>query len=314
VNKIDLYIGIDVSKMTLEVAMRPKEERWKVGNDETGIEELTSQLLALCPTLIVLEATGGWEIPVTSALACKRLPVAVVNPRQVRAFAQATGKLAKTDEIDACVLAHFAQAVRPVPRPVPNEQFQALLALLSRRRQVVEMLTAEKNRLGTARQAVRRRIRAHIVWLEQELKALDDDLSQSIRTSPLWREKDDLLRSVPGVGRVVSFTLVAELPELGKLNRKQIAALVGVAPLNRDSGTLRGRRTTWGGRAQVRSALYMATLVATRYNPVIAAFYQRLCKAGKRKKVALIACMRKLLIILNTIVKHRTPWRYVPVS
>jgi transposase len=281
-----------------------------VTNDETGIEQIKSRLGELRPELVVLEATGGLEIPLASVLACAQQPVAVVNPRQVRDFARATGRLAKTDLLDAQVLAHFAEAVRPEPRPVPDERLQALGALLGRRRQLVEMLTMEKNRLHSARKEVRERINEHIAWLKKELESLDQDLNRSIRKLPLWREQDDLLQSVPGVGRVTSLTLLAELPELGKLNRKQIAALVGVAPLNRDSGTLRGKRTIWGGRAQVRSALYMAALVATRFNPIIAAFYQRLCDAGKEKKVALVACMRKLLTILNAIVKHRTPWRY----
>jgi len=305
-----LYVGIDVSKSSLEVAVRPTDERWRVANDERGIEQISSHLRELGPALIVLEATGGLEVPLASALACAQQPVAVVNPRQVRDFARATGKLAKTDLLDAQVLAHFAEAVCPEPRPVPDERLQALSALLARRRQVMEMLTMERNRLHSARREVRERIKEHIAWLQKELESLDQDLSRSLRALPLWREQDDLLRSVPGVGRVTSLTLLAELPELGQLNRKQIAALVGVAPLNCDSGVLRGRRTIWGGRSQVRSALYMAALVATRHNPVIAAFYQRLCGAGKEKKVALVACMRKLLTILNAIVKHRTPWRY----
>lgn len=314
VNRNELYVGIDVSKASLDVAVRPTDERWRAANDEGGIERISSRLGELQPVLIVLEATGGLEVPLASALACAKQPVAVVNPRQVRDFARATGKLAKTDLLDAQVLAHFAEAVHPEPRPVPDERLQALSALLGRRRQVTEMLVAEKNRLHSARGGVRERIEEHIAWLQKELDSLDQDLNCSIRALPLWREQDDLLRSVPGVGRATSLTLLAELPELGKLDRKQIAALVGVAPLNRDSGILRGRRTIWGGRSQVRSALYMAALVATRHNPVIAAFYQRLCGAGKEKKVALVACMHKLLTILNAVIKHRTPWRYAHLS
>ena len=272
-NQKELYVGIDVSKASLDVAVRPTDERWKVANDETGIEQISSRLGELRPVLVVLEATGGLEVPLTSALACAQQPVAVVNPRQVRDFARATGKLAKTDLLDAQVLAHFAEAVHPEPRPVPDEQLQALRALFARRRQVVEMITMEKNRLHSARMPVRERVKEHIAWLRTELESLNQDLGRSIHDLPVWREQDNLLQSVPGVGPVTSFTLLAELPELGKLDRKQIAALVGVAPLNRDSGARRGKRTIWGGRAQVRSVLYMAALVATRHNPIIAAFY-----------------------------------------
>lgn len=259
--------------------------------------------------MIVLEATGGLEVPLTSALAAAGLPVVVVNPRHVRDFAKASGQLAKTDALDAQTLAQFAEVMRPTPRPLPDAQAQALAALLTRRRQLVEMLTAEKNRLRTAAPPIRKSVRAHIAWLERELTHTDTDLAQAIRQSPVWQEKDGLLRSVPGVGSVLTTTLLANLPELGTLTHKQIAALVGVAPLNRDSGTLRGRRTVWGGRAQVRAVLYMGAIVAARFNPVIRAFYQRLRAAGKAKKVALVACMHKLLTILNAILKHRTPWR-----
>jgi transposase len=258
---------------------------------------------------VVLEATGEFQMPVAGALASAGLPLSMVNPRQVRDFARATGKLAKTDQLDAQVLAHFAEAVRPTPYPLPDAQTQELTALLTRRHQVVEMLTAEKNRLGVTRsEAVRQRVQDHIRWLEQELADLDDDLDHTLRESSLWREKDNLLRSVPGIGRVVSITLLADLPELGALSRYRIAALVGVAPLNRDSGRFRGKRTVWGGRAWVRAALYMAALTATRYNPIIKAFYRRLCGVGKARKVALTACMRKLLIILNSMVKHQQTW------
>jgi transposase len=257
----------------------------------------------------VLEATGGFELPLTGALAAAGLPVVVVNARQVRDFAKATGRLAKTDALDAAVLAQFAEAVRPPPRPLPDAATQALSALLTRRRQLLAMRTAEQNRVATAPPAVRREIQAHLAWLTRRLATLDDDLGRTIRESPVWREKDDLLQSVPGVGPGLARTLLAGLPELGTLTHKQVAALVGVAPLNRDSGTWRGRRMVWGGRAPVRAALYMSALVATRCNPVIRTFYQRLCAAGKAKKVALTACMHKLLTILNAMVKHRTPWR-----
>ncbi|HZC00810.1 MAG TPA: IS110 family transposase, partial [Gammaproteobacteria bacterium] len=292
----DPYVGIDVSKDRLDIAVRPTEDTWSVANDASGIPEVVQRLAQLHPKLVVLEATGGPQMPVAAALASAGMPLSMVNPRQVRDFARATGKLAKTDQLDAQVLAHFAEAVRPTPYPLPDAQTQELTALLTRRHQVVEMLTAEKNRLRTTRESVRQRVQDHIRWLEQELADLDDDLEHTLRESPLWREKDNLLRSVPGIGRVVSITLLADLPELGNLSRHQIAALVGVAPLNRDSGRFRGKRTVWGGRARVRAVLYMAALTATRYNPIIKAFYHRLCGAGKARKVALTACMRKLLI------------------
>jgi transposase len=297
-----------VSKDRLDIAVRPTEDTWSVANDASGIPEVVQRLAQLHPKLVVLEATGGLQLPVVAALASAGLPLSMVNPRQVRDFARATGKLAKTDQLDAQVLAHFAEAVRPTPYPLPDAQTQELTALLTRRHQVVEMLTAEKNRLRTTRESVRQRVQDHIRWLEQELADLDDDLERTLRESPLWREKDNLLRSVPGIGRVVSITLLADLPELGTLSRHQSAALVGVAPLNRDSGRFRGKRTVWGGRARVRAALYMAALTATRYNPIIKAFYRRLCGAGKARKVALTACMRKLLIILNSMVKHQQTW------
>ena len=303
-----VYVGIDVAKANLDVVVDPSGQRWSFSNDDKGISEAVSRLRELSPALMVMEATGGIEVPLAAALGIAGLPVAVVNPRQIRDFAKATGKLAKTDVLDARVMARFAAAVQPTPRPLPETQSQELAAMLARRRQMVEMLTAEKNRLSSARKVVRQRIEDHITWLEQELANIDRELRERIRKSPVWREKDDLLQSVPGIGPVVSATLLAELPELGALDRRQIAALAGVAPLNRDSGTLRGRRTVWGGRATVRAKLYMAALVATRYNAVIKAFYQRLCAAGKAKKVALTACMHKLLTILNAMLKHRTPW------
>ena len=306
-----VYAGIDVAKDKLDIAVHSSEQRWDFANDDEGIKQAVSCLRELSPALVVLEATGGIELPIAASLAVAGMPVAIVNPRQARDFAKATGKLAKTDDLDAQVLAHFAAAIHPTPRPLPDTDAREFAAILTRRRQLIEMLTAEKNRFFTALKPVRERIQAHISWLKQELADTDRELDNNIRKSPLWREKDSLLQSVPGVGPVLSTTLLAHLPELGTLNRKQIAALVGVAPLNRDSGHLRGKRTIWGGRATVRSALFMATLSATRHNPAIKAFYKRLCAAGKAKKVALTACMRKLLTILNSILKHHTPWRHI---
>jgi transposase len=276
---------------------------------EESMTTLVARLRDRRLACLVLEATGGLEVPLASALAVAGIPVAVVNPRQVRDFARATGQLAKTDAIDAQILARFAEAVRPASRPLPNEATQAFSALLTRRRQLIEMLVAEQNRMQRAPRPIQRQIQVHLTWLKKQLVALDEDLTHRIQSTPIWREQEDLLRSVPGIGPVVSRTLLAELPELGTLTHRQIAALVGVAPLNRDSGTLRGRRTTWGGRAVVRAALYMSTLVATKHNPVIKVFYQRLRAVGKAPKVALVACMRKLVTILNAMVKHRTPWR-----
>lgn len=311
---IPQYVGIDVAKMHLDVAVRPGGEQWRVANQDHDIGTLVTRLTMLQPELVVLEATGGFERVVTAALAAAGLSLAVVNPRQVRDFAKATGKLAKTDKLDAQTLAHFAEAVRPAPRPLPDEQAQELAATLERRHQLIVMLTAEKNRWHLATGSLRERIEAHITWLETELADLDQNLDQSIRQSELWRERDALLQSVPGIGPVVSLTLLAELPELGTLTRQQLAGLVGVAPLNCDSGARRGRRRVWGGRGRVRTALYMATLVASRYNPVIKAFYDRLREAGKPKKVALTACMRKLLTILNAMLQHRTPWNPASVA
>ena len=303
------FVGIDVSKAQLDVAVRPTGKRWVLPNDETGIEGLIPQIVDLEPALVLLEATGGLELPLVAALAAAALPVVVVNPRQVRDFAKATGTLAKTDTLDAGVLAHFADAVRPEVRPLKDAETQVLNSLTARRHQVMTMLVSEKNRLGTAIGAVSPRIEAHIAWLEQELSDLDKGLRQTLRRSPVWREKDDLLRTVPGVGPQLSLTLLAHLPELGTLDRKQIAALVGVAPYNRDSGTLRRKRAVWGGRSRVRAVLYMGALVASRHNPAIRDFYQRLLAAGKPKKVALVASMRKLLVMLNAMLKHGYPWR-----
>ena len=304
-----IYVGIDVAKAQVDVAVRPTGQRWVVSFDETGVGELVSQMEDLSPVLVLLEASGGLELPLVAALAAAALPVVVVNPRQVRDFARATGTLAKTDALDAAVLAHFAEAVRPPVRPLRDAETQALNALAARRHQVMIMLVSEKNRLSSATIAVRPRIEAHIAWLERELDDLDEGLRQTLRQSPVWREKEDLLRTVPGVGEQLSLTLLAYLPELGTLDRRKIAALVGVAPFNRDSGTLRGKRTVWGGGARIRAVLYMGALVASRHNPVIRDFYQRLLAAGKPKKLALIACMRKLLVILNSMLKHGSPWR-----
>jgi transposase len=304
-----LFVGVDVSKARLDVAVRPTGEACSFPNDEEGTSALVAKLQALEPELVVLEASGGFEIPVVAALGVAGLKVTVVNPRQVRDFAKATGRLAKRDRVDAQVLAHFGQAVEPEPRPLPDEQAQALEALLRRRRQVVRMLTMEKNRLQQALPSVRQRVQAHVAWLKGELKDLDKELTKRLRECPLWREQERLLRGVPGVGPVLTLTLTAELPELATLGRRQISALVGVAPFNRDSGTLRGKRSIWGGRAKVRAVLYMATTVAVRFNPVIRTYYQRLLAAGKAKKVALVACMHKLLTILNAMLKHRTPWQ-----
>ena len=304
-----LFVGIDVAKATLDIALRPSAQTWQVIYDDPHVEAFVTQLNELSPTLIVVEATGGLERSLVAALVAARLPVIVINPRQARDFAKATGRLAKTDRIDAQVLAHYGEAIRPSFRPLPDADTQQLRALVDRRRQLVDMMTAEQSRLNTSPARVRDSIEAHLAWLQQQLASLDDDLDDMLQSSPIWRERDDILQSTPGVGPVLSRTLMSPLPELGDLNRKEIAALVGVAPFNRDSGTWRGRRTIWGGRAAVRSVLYMSTLVATRHNPVIREFYERLLAAGKAKKVALIACMRKLLTILNAMVKNQQRWQ-----
>lgn len=306
---VERFVGIDVSQATLDVAVRPDESDWQVPHTSAGIRRLVTRVKALAPTLVVLEATGGLELVVTAALATAGLPVVVVNPRQVRDFAKATGQLAKTDRIDAGILAHFGAAVRPQPRPLPDADTHALHALLARRRQLIEMLVAEHNRWRVATvPAVRAELTAHIAWLKARLTRLDADLAAAVEASPVWHGKASLLRSVPGVGPVLTTTLLASLPELGQLDRKQIAALVGVAPFPRDSGTLRGQRRVWGGRAPVRAALYMAALVGVRRNALLKTFYTRLRAKGKRPKVALTACMHKLLTILNAMLKHGTSW------
>ena len=305
----ECWVGIDVAKAHLDVAIWPTQERLRVTRDEAGMAELIAWLRPQAPALIVLEATGGLETLIAGMLIEARFPTAVINPRQARDFAKALGVLAKTDALDAGVLARFGQSIQPEPRPWKDEETQALTALLQRRRQLVAMLTAEKNRLASAHRQVQADIRTTITWLEQRLQALDDDLHGRLRASPVWREQDALLRSVPGIGPVTAVTLLAALPELGTLDRRRISALVGVCPLNRDSGQYRGHRSIFGGRAVVRTALYMATLTASRFNPVIKAFYQRLRAAGKPAKVALTACMRKLLTILNAMLKAKTPWQ-----
>ena len=310
-SKEPVFVGIDVSQSSLDLAEHSSKKQWSFANDDAGINRVVSLLNELTPSLVVLEATGGIEVPLVSELMAAGLPVVVVNPRQVRDFARATGRLAKTDSLDAQIIARFAAAIRPELRPLPDATALEFSAIVTRRRQLQDMLTMERNRFRTARKAVKSRIEAHITWLKMELENTNHDLEQSIKQSPVWKEKDDLLQSVPGIGQATSCALIAGLPELGTLSRKQIATLVGVAPLNRDSGTLRGKRTIWGGRAHVRTALYMAALASTRHNPVIKAFYQRLVAGGKAKKAALVACMHKLLMILNSMVKHNARWAYV---
>jgi transposase len=307
---VEQFVGIDVSKAVLDVAVRPAGDAWSVANSPEGIAQLVDRLREIAPKLIVLEASGGLERRAIAALAGARLPVVAVNPRQVRDFAKATGRLAKTDAIDAEVLALFAERIRPEVRPLPDEETQELQALVVRRRQVVDMITAEKNRLSAAppSKRVRTAIGKTIKWLQKQLEEIDNDLDGAVRKSPAWREKDDLLNSVKGVGPVLSRTLLSMVPELGTLGRRQISALIGVAPLNRDSGTQRGRRSVWGGSASVRAVLYMCALAAIRSNPAIRAFYERLVAAGKLPKVAIVACMRKLLTILNAILRTKTPW------
>ncbi|HKS38965.1 MAG TPA: IS110 family transposase [Blastocatellia bacterium] len=305
------FVGIDVSKVSLDVSLRPLGQDWSVANSAQGVGSLIDRLKALSPHLIVVEATGGLETIVVSLLTASALPVVVINPRQARDFARATGQLAKTDRIDARLLAHFAEAIRPELRPVSSEQARQLEAILVRRRQLVDMLVAEKNRLSMlqVQMQIKREIKEHIAWLERKIKRCDTELGDEIKASPVWRAKEDLLKSVPGIGEVTSRTIIASLPELGQLSNKQITALVGVAPYARQSGKWKGESHIRGGRATVRSVLYMAALTAIRCNPVIKEFYKRLVKAGKKKKVALTACMRKLLVILNSIVKHQRPWR-----
>ncbi len=303
-----IFVGIDVSKAQLDVSIRPSRQTMSVTNDKAGIKILVKSLEKLNPTLVVLESTGGLERQIMLALIAAEIPAVMANPRQVRDFARSTGQLAKTDRIDADTLAYYAEAIRPKPRPLPDELTMELRSLTVRRRQLINMIVAEKNRLSTASKAIGKRISAHITWLEQELDRADQDLDNFIEKNPVWNENRDILCSTPSIGACTSRTLLAELPELGTLNRKQISALVGVAPFARDSGTLKGHRTIWGGRASVRCALYMAILSATRFNSLIRDFYQRLKAKGKDSKVALVACMHKLLTILNAMIKNKTRW------
>lgn len=303
-----VYAGVDVSKAHLDLALTNADEIARLPNSEKGITELVLQLQHATPSLVVLEATGGFEVPAAAALAASGIPVVVANPRQIRDFAKSTGQLAKTDQIDARILALFAERVRPKVRPLPDEKTRALDAIVGRRRQIVDMITAEKNRLGFALPPVQKGIKKHIRWLERQLSDVDQDLDDLIRKSPIWQAKSDLLREVPGVGPNLARTLIAELPELGTLSNKEIAALVGVAPFPRDSGLMRGKRMIWGGRAPVRSALYLSIWSASRWNPVIRVFYQRLRGKGKPPKVAQVACMRKLLTILNAMVRDGRRW------
>jgi transposase len=303
-----IWVGIDVSKGSLDVGALPSGQIWSVTNDEAGVVQLLGEFGPEQPTLIVMEATGGYEMLAALSLSAAGIPVAVVNPRQTRDFAKAMGRLAKTDKVDAAILALFAERIRPEARPLPDAEQAMLKALVNRRTQVVQMLVAEQNRLPSTIPAVRDHINEHILWLRQERDQLDAELGRYLEKTKVWTDNDRLLQSVPGVGIVTSLTLLAELPELGALNRKQIASLVGVAPFNRDSGKMHARRSTWGGRAGVRATLYMATLVATKHNQEIKIFYERLCAAGKAKKVAIVACMRKLLVILNAMIRNQTPW------
>jgi transposase len=307
------YVGIDVSKERLDVAARPSGAFFSVSNTPEGIDELTRKLTELRPAGIVIEATGGYQMAASAVLMRAELPVSVVNARHVRDFAKAIGKLAKTDKIDAHVLAQFGEAVQPECRPLPDEQQLELTTLMSRQRQVVEMITMEKNRLHTcSSNRVRKTIQAHIDWLTKESEKIKKDLDDLIRNTPAWRDRDRIYRSVPGVGPVVSAAMLAYLSELGTISNKKVAALAGLAPYNRDSGKRRGKRAVWGGRSRIRNLLYMAVVSAIKNNPVIRAFYRRLVEAGKPKKVALTACMRKLLVILNSMARSASQWKYNP--
>lgn len=310
-----LGVGIDVSKGRLDVAFSDERSSLGVDNDPTGHAQIVGALKEAGPSCIVIEATGGYERLIVAELSAAILPVAVINPRQARDFAKATGRLAKTDAIDAKVLALFAMAIQPPVRPLDDQQTQVFSELLTRRRQLVQMRVAESNRLAQARdRRVRKSIDGVLKLLDRQIASIDHEIDQHIQTSPIWKEKEQLLLAVEGIGPTTARTLLADLPELGKASRQEIAALVGLAPFNRDSGTMRGQRTIVGGRAPVRSVLYMATLTATAHNPVIRNHYQQLLARGKRKKVALVACMRKLLIILNAILRDRKPWRSTHVT
>lgn len=306
---VEKFVGIDVSKSTLDVCIEPDEKTLHVAYDEAGIKQIVDRLKEVSPTLIVIEATGGLEIRVATELASKGLQVAVINPRQARDFAKATGRLAKTDQVDAAMLAAFAKAIRPQARPLRDEDTCALNDMVSRRRQLIDMRVQETLRLGTAAsKPLQKNLSKHIAWLDKQIAEIDADLTKRLRNSDVWRIKDDLLRGIPGVGAVTTLTVLAKCPELGTLNRREIAALTGVAPLANDSGKHRGKRFIWGGRADVRAVLYMAAVSAIRCNEPIKAFAERLKKAGKPPKVVIVACMRKLLTIMNSMLKNNEPW------
>jgi len=306
---VEQFVGIDVSKSTLDMSSEPAVQSLHVAYDEAGIRQLVKGLKDISPALIVIEATGGLEVRIATELASQGLRVAVINPRQARDFAKATGRLAKTDRVDAAVLAAFARAIRPQVRPLKDADTRALDDLVSRRRQLIDMRVQEGLRLGTAgSKPLQKSLKRHIAWLDKQITEVDDDLNTRLRESEVWLAKDDLLRGIPGVGAVTTLTLLAKCPELGTLNRREIAALTGIAPLANDSGKHRGKRFIWGGRAQVRAVLYMATVSAIRCNTVIKAFAERLKKTGKPPKVVIVACMRKLLTIMNAMLKNNTPW------
>jgi transposase len=305
-----IFVGIDVAKDQIDVYLQPADIYRTFPNEKKGFDELQKLLAHQRIALAVLESTGGLEIPVAASLGCAGIPIAIVNPRQVRDFAKASGRLAKTDRLDAAILAQFGAAIRPAAQPLRSDEHRALAAIMTRRVQIIDMIVSEKTRLSSVPNSeMAKDIKLHIAWLEKRLRKIDEDLGKRVKQTALWRERDELLQSVPGVGTVVSHTLLAHLPELGTLDRRKIAALVGVAPLNWDSGRMRGRRVIWGGRAAVRKALYMAAVASTKWNPIIAAFYKRLRAAGKKPKVAIVACMRKLLTILNSIARSGEAWR-----
>ena len=305
-----VYVGIDVAKAHLDVHLLPSKEAFTVARDGEGVASLAERLKTLSPALIVLEATGGFETIVAAALAGADLPLVVMNPRQIRDFARANGRLAKTDALDAAVIALFAERMRPEVRPLADEQTRTLSELVARRRQLIEMMTAERNRRPRlSRKNLVKALDRHLAMLQKDLSELDQEIDTTVRGTPVWREREELMRSVPGVGPGLARAILADVPEIGTLDRKQIAALIGVAPFNQDSGAYRGRRAIWGGRAKVRGVLYMAALVATRRNPALKTFYQRLLHAAKAKKLALVAVMRKLLTILNAIIRNQTPWQ-----
>lgn len=304
-----MFVGIDVAKDHVDVAVRPGTRVWRVDRSQEALDTLAQELRAVSPVLVAMEATGGYEIDVAVALGSVGVPVAIVNPRQVRDFAKATGHLAKTDKIDAQVIAHFADAIRPSARALPSDEQEQLSALVGRRKQLLEIRIAEKNRLGSCRDSrARKSLNDHVSWLDKQIEEINGEIGTLVRASSLWQEKDELLQSAKGIGPTLSPIILVSIPELGKLTRKEIAALAGLAPFNCDSGKGERRRTTWGGRADARSALYMAALVASRFNPIIAAFYKKLKAAGKPAKVALVACARKLLTILNAMVRDGKPW------